>query len=88
MANHHETSADTEAMYARYEQASESLVVAFDWAMNKPDTLEYGQWDTLDLATQEQVIVELVEEIYSYACGELDFPTDFVDDCFEEATIA
>jgi hypothetical protein len=75
-------------MYDRYETASESLVVALDWAMNAPDTVEYGQWDELDIATQEQVIIELVDEIYSYACGELGFPTDFVDDCFEEATKA
>ena len=84
--NQFRVSPETQKMYERYEAASESLVVAFSWAMNEPDTVEYGDWQLLDESTQETVVVELVEEIYSYACGELDFPTDFVDDCFEEAT--
>ncbi len=82
----YETSQNDQAMYDRYNLASESLVVAFSWAMNEPDTLEYGDWQDLDEPTQETVVIELVDELYSYACGELGFPKDFVDDCFEEAT--
>ncbi len=82
----YQISPETQAMYDRYNLASESLVVAFSWAMNEPDTVEYGDWQQLAEPTQETVVVKLVEEIYSYACGELGFPEDFVDDCFEEAT--
>ena len=81
-----ETSLDDQAMYDRYNLASESLVVAFSCAVNEPDTLEYGDWQGLDESTQEAVVIELVNEIYSYACGDLGFPRDFVEDCFEEAT--
>lgn len=84
--SNHEISPEDQAMYQRYENACEALVSAFTWAMNEPDTVQYGEWSQLTEEQQELVVIEIVEELYSYACGELDISTDLVDDCLTEAS--